>query len=39
MTLPVPKLDDLTWADLMAAVTRRIPAESGGTWTLHAVQH
>jgi hypothetical protein len=36
MTLPAPKLDDLTWADLMAAVTRRIPAESGGTWTLHA---
>ncbi|MGW5720011.1 baseplate J/gp47 family protein [Amycolatopsis sp. NPDC003865] len=36
MTLPVPKLDDLTWADLMAAVTRRIPAESDGTWTLHA---
>lgn len=36
MTLPVPKLDDLTWADLMSAVTRRIPAESGGTWTLHA---
>ncbi len=36
MTLPVPKLDDLTWADLMSAVTRRIPAESDGTWTLHA---
>jgi hypothetical protein len=36
MTLPAPKLDDLTWADLMAAVTRRIPAESDGTWTLHA---
>ncbi|SEF19824.1 putative baseplate assembly protein [Amycolatopsis pretoriensis] len=36
MTLPVPKLDDLTWADLMAAVTRRIPAESDGLWTLHA---
>jgi hypothetical protein len=36
MTLPVPKLDDLTWADLMAAVTRRVPAESDGTWTLHA---
>lgn len=36
MTLPVPKLDDLTWADMTAAVTRRIPAESGGTWTLHA---
>ncbi|GAB3744250.1 putative baseplate assembly protein [Amycolatopsis oliviviridis] len=36
MTVPVPKLDDLTWADLMSAVTRRIPAESDGTWTLHA---
>ncbi|NBH08775.1 hypothetical protein GTY80_36750, partial [Amycolatopsis sp. SID8362] len=36
MTLPVPKLDDLTWADMMAAITRRIPAESDGTWTLHA---
>ncbi|WP_290050152.1 putative baseplate assembly protein [Amycolatopsis solani] len=36
MTLPVPELDDLTWADMMAAITRRIPAESDGTWTLHA---
>lgn len=36
MTLPAPKLDDLTWADMMAAVRRRIPAESDGTWTLHA---
>jgi hypothetical protein len=36
MTLPAPKLDDLTWADMMAAIRRRIPAESGGTWTLHA---
>ncbi|VVJ18059.1 Uncharacterised protein [Amycolatopsis camponoti] len=36
MTLPAPKLDDLTWADLMSAATRRIPAESDGTWTLHA---
>ncbi|EMD25706.1 baseplate J/gp47 family protein [Amycolatopsis azurea] len=36
MTVPAPKLDDLTWADLMSAVTRRIPAESDGTWTLHA---
>ncbi|WP_284741590.1 putative baseplate assembly protein [Amycolatopsis sp. RTGN1] len=36
MTVPVPKLDDLTWADLMSAVTRRIPAESDGAWTLHA---
>ncbi|WP_448331383.1 putative baseplate assembly protein [Streptomyces sp. DSM 41534] len=36
MTLPAPKLDDLTWADMMAAVRRRIPAESDGIWTLHA---
>ncbi|HWO63695.1 MAG TPA: baseplate J/gp47 family protein [Umezawaea sp.] len=36
MTLPAPKLDDLTWADMMAAVRRRIPAESDGAWTLHA---
>lgn len=36
MTLPVPKLDDLTWADMMAAIRRRIPAESDGAWTLHA---
>ncbi|MET8180679.1 baseplate J/gp47 family protein [Streptomyces sp. NPDC005336] len=36
MTLPAPKLDDLTWADMMAAIRRRIPAESEGTWTLHA---
>ncbi|MEV6824483.1 putative baseplate assembly protein [Amycolatopsis sp. NPDC051102] len=36
MTLPAPKLDDLTWADLMAAIRRRIPAESDGRWTLHA---
>ncbi|MDH6213451.1 baseplate J/gp47 family protein [Streptomyces pseudovenezuelae] len=36
MTLPAPTLDDLTWADMMAAIRRRIPAESDGTWTLHA---
>jgi len=36
MTLPAPKLDDLTWADMMAAIRGRIPAESDGTWTLHA---
>jgi hypothetical protein len=36
VTLPAPKLDDLTWADMMAAIRQRIPAESGGTWTLHA---
>ncbi|GII84245.1 putative baseplate assembly protein [Sphaerisporangium siamense] len=36
MTIPAPKLDDLTWADMMAAIRRRVPAESGGVWTLHA---
>ncbi|SNY37838.1 baseplate J/gp47 family protein [Paractinoplanes atraurantiacus] len=36
MTLPAPKLDDLTWADMMTAIRRRIPAESDGRWTLHA---
>ncbi|MGB3441260.1 MAG: hypothetical protein WBA97_21115, partial [Actinophytocola sp.] len=36
MTLPAPKLDDLTWADMMTAIRRRIPAESDGAWTLHA---
>ncbi|MGW3286128.1 putative baseplate assembly protein [Streptomyces sp. NPDC001002] len=36
MTVPAPRLDDLTWADMMAAVRRRIPAESDGAWTLHA---
>lgn len=36
MTVPAPRLDDLTWDDMMAAIRRRIPAESGGTWTLHA---
>ncbi|GHH66659.1 putative baseplate assembly protein [Streptosporangium violaceochromogenes] len=36
MTVPTPKLDDLTWADMMAAIRRRVPAESAGAWTLHA---
>ncbi|MER6917286.1 putative baseplate assembly protein [Streptomyces sp. NPDC000594] len=36
MTVPPPDLDDLTWAEMMAAVRRRIPAESDGRWTLHA---
>jgi predicted phage baseplate assembly protein len=36
MTLPASKLDDLTWADMMTAIRRRIPAESDGAWTLHA---
>jgi hypothetical protein len=29
-------LDDLTWAEMTAAIRRRIPAESDGQWTLHA---
>ena len=36
MTLTPPKLDDLTWSALAEAARRRIPAESGGAWTLHA---
>ncbi|MEO3974832.1 hypothetical protein [Streptomyces sp. CAU 1734] len=36
MTLPPPKLDDLDWAAMTAAIRRRIPAESDGIWTLHA---
>ncbi|MFC4502844.1 MULTISPECIES: baseplate J/gp47 family protein [Streptomyces] len=36
MTLAPLRLDDLTWAGLMEAVRSRIPAESGGRWTLHA---
>jgi hypothetical protein len=36
VTVPAPRLDDLTWDEMMAAIRRRIPAESGGTWTLHA---
>jgi len=36
VTLRPPLLDDLTWGEMMAAIRRRIPAESGGSWTLHA---
>lgn len=36
MTLPPLVLDDLTWETLTEAARRRIPAASGGTWTLHA---
>ncbi|MCP2163329.1 putative baseplate assembly protein [Goodfellowiella coeruleoviolacea] len=36
MSVPAPRLDDLSWADMVAAIRRRIPAESGGSWTLHA---
>lgn len=36
MTLQSPRLDDLTWDAMTEAARRRIPAESGGVWTLHA---
>ncbi|WP_030434685.1 baseplate J/gp47 family protein [Actinoplanes subtropicus] len=36
MTLPPLVLDDLTWETLTEAARRRIPAASGGRWTLHA---
>src|SRR5260370_23806610 len=36
MTLAPLQLDDLTWDDMVAAIRRRIPAESQGNWTLHA---
>jgi hypothetical protein len=36
MTLAPLQLDDLTWDQMVAAIRRRIPAESGGNWTLHA---
>src|SRR5260370_704383 len=36
MTLAPLQLDDLTWDVMVAAIRRRIPAESAGNWTLHA---
>lgn len=36
MALDQLKLDDLNWADMVAAIRRRIPAASDGRWTLHA---
>ena len=36
MTLAPLQLDDLTWDDMVAAIRRRIPAESAGNWTLHS---
>ncbi|MET0418453.1 MAG: hypothetical protein ABW022_20770 [Actinoplanes sp.] len=36
MTLPPLVLDDLTWETLTEAARRRVPAASGGQWTLHA---
>jgi predicted phage baseplate assembly protein len=36
VSLQPPVLDDLTWDAITEATRRRIPAESGGVWTLHA---
>jgi predicted phage baseplate assembly protein len=36
MALAPVLLDDLGWDDLVSAAKRRIPALSGGRWTLHA---
>ena len=36
MTLAPVVLDDLTWDQMVAAIRRRIPAESAGNWTLYA---
>jgi len=36
MALEQIKLDDLTWADMVKAIRRRIAADSNGDWTLHA---
>ena len=36
MALDPIKLDDLTWNEMVVAIRRRIPAASGGQWTLHA---
>ena len=36
MTLQPVVLDDLDWEQMVGAIRRRVPAESGGTWTLHS---
>jgi predicted phage baseplate assembly protein len=36
MTLNPIVLDDLTWEQMTTAIRGRIPAESAGSWTLHA---
>jgi hypothetical protein len=36
MPLQPLSLDNLTWADFVAASMQRIPADSAGRWTLHA---
>jgi hypothetical protein len=36
VTLQPLVLDDLDWQQMVEAIRRRVPAESGGTWTLHS---
>src|SRR5687767_11815165 len=36
MPLEQIKLDNLTWAEMVTSIRRRIPAASAGEWTLHA---
>lgn len=36
MSLEQIRLDNLTWAEMVTAIRRRIPAASAGEWTLHA---
>ena len=36
MALEQIRLDNLTWAEMVTAIRRRIPAASAGDWTLHA---
>lgn len=36
MALEQIKLDNLTWAEMVTGIRRRIPAASAGEWTLHA---
>jgi hypothetical protein len=36
MPLEQVKLDNLTWAEMVTSIRRRIPAASAGEWTLHA---
>ena len=36
MALEQVRLDNLTWSEMVLAIRRRIPAASGGEWTLHA---
>ena len=36
MSLEQIRLDNLTWAEMVTAIRRRIPSASAGDWTLHA---